>query len=63
VISFINTNNYSYQVKEDEVGRVCITHGREEENKQDLVRKPAEKRSVGRPRCRWEKIFKWILQE
>jgi len=28
-----------------------------------LVRKPEEKRPLGRPRCRWEDIIKMDLQE
>jgi hypothetical protein len=43
------------------MGRACTTHWKEEDSTQDFVRKPEEKRSVGRPRCRWEKIFKWML--
>jgi hypothetical protein len=27
------------------------------------VKKPVRKRSLGRPKYRWEDIFKWILKE
>jgi hypothetical protein len=32
----------------------CSTHGRDEKGMQNLVGKPEEKRSLGRPKCRWK---------
>jgi hypothetical protein len=56
--------NYSKQVKEDEMGRVCSTHGEEKKNAYRLsVVKPEGKRPLGRPRCRWVYNIKIDLRE
>jgi hypothetical protein len=43
--------------------RASSTHGGEERCVQGLVRKPEGKRSLGRPRCRWENSVTMDLQE
>jgi hypothetical protein len=42
-----------YQAKQDELGRVCNMHMRDEKHK-ILVQKPAGKRPLRRLRCKWE---------
>jgi hypothetical protein len=51
------------QVKKDEMGRVCTTNGEKRNAYRILVRKPEEKRPLGRPRCRWVGNFKMDLGE
>jgi hypothetical protein len=46
--------NSSDQVREDEVGRACISHGKEEECTQSCGVKARRKEPLGRPRSRWE---------
>jgi len=43
------------QIKEDEMGRACSTHKRDEECTQYFGWK------TWRPRCRWEDNIKWLL--
>jgi hypothetical protein len=45
------------EVKKDEMGGACNTHGRDEICIQILVRKPEGKSPLGRPRHRWEMIL------
>jgi hypothetical protein len=45
------------------VGRACCTHGRGEECVQDFDGKPGGKRSLGRPRRRWEDGIRMDLRE
>jgi hypothetical protein len=40
-------------MQEDEMGRVCSTHGQKKNTFMVLVRKREEKRPPGRPRRRW----------
>jgi hypothetical protein len=47
---------------ENEIGGACSTHGEESGVHRLLVGKPEGKRSLGRPRRRWEDI-KMDLQE
>jgi hypothetical protein len=51
--------------KEDEMGRTCNTHRREEEciRYGILVGKPEGKRPLGRPRRRWVDNIKMDLKE
>jgi hypothetical protein len=42
------------QMKEEEMGGTCNTHGRDEKCVQILVEKPKDKRPLGRPRLRWK---------
>jgi hypothetical protein len=61
-------NLYSYpdiirQVKANEVGRACGTHGRGEKAYKVLVGKPEGKRPLGRPRRRWEDGIRMDLRE
>jgi hypothetical protein len=51
------------QVKANEVGRACGTHGRGLKNVQDLVEKPEGKRSLGRPRRSLEDGIRIDLRE
>jgi hypothetical protein len=75
---FINKNNLSKngvldciyfiliqadQIKENEVGRTCGTHGRGEKVYKVLVGKPEGKIPLGRPRHRWEDGIRMELQE
>jgi hypothetical protein len=48
--------SYNEQVKEDEMGRACSTHGEKRNAYRILVGKPEEKRPIGRSRHRWEDI-------
>jgi hypothetical protein len=48
--NFYSPSDIIRQIKENEVGGACGTHGRGEEFVQDLVGKPERKRSIGRPR-------------
>jgi hypothetical protein len=45
------------------VGRACGTNGRGEKRVRVLVGKPEGKRSLGRPRRRWEDGIKMDLRE
>jgi hypothetical protein len=51
------------QIKENEVGRACGTHGRGEKRVQGLVGKPVGKRPLERPRRRCEDGIKMDLRE
>jgi hypothetical protein len=44
----------SPNVKEDEMGRACSPHGRDEKCRQNFGRKPERKRPLGRPRRKWK---------
>jgi hypothetical protein len=43
-----------HQVKEDDIGRACSTHGEMRNVYKILVRNPEVKRLLRRSRCRWE---------
>jgi hypothetical protein len=45
------------------MGRECSTNGEEKNAYRILGGKPERKRPLGRPRCRWEVMFKWILEK
>jgi hypothetical protein len=45
------------------MGRACSTNGGDEECTQILVRKPQEKKPLGRPRSRWVDNIKTDLRE
>jgi hypothetical protein len=49
--------HYADQIKANEVGRACGTHGKREIVYKVLVRKPEGKRPLGRPRRRYEIIM------
>jgi hypothetical protein len=51
------------QVKANEVGGACGTHGRGEKVYKVLVGKPEGKRPLGRPRRRWEDEVRMELRE
>jgi hypothetical protein len=51
------------QVKEDEIGRACSTHGEKRKSYSVLVGKPEGKRPLGRPRRRWEDNITMDLRE
>jgi hypothetical protein len=51
------------QVKANEVGGECGTHGRGEKVCKVLVGKPEGKRPLGRPRRRWEDGIRMYLRE
>jgi hypothetical protein len=53
------------QIKENEVGGTCGTHGRGEEcvGLQGFDGKPEGKRPLGRPRRRWENGIRMDLRE
>jgi hypothetical protein len=53
--------NYNDEVKENEMGRACRTHGAENEYRV-LLGKLEGKRPLGRPRHRWEDGIRWILE-
>jgi hypothetical protein len=55
--------NQNDQVKENEMGRVCSTNGREEEVCRILVGKPERKRPLGRPKRRLADNIKMDLRE
>jgi hypothetical protein len=48
-----NKINQNDQVKEDEMGRACSTHGKRNENS-----KAGSKEITRRPTCRWEDNIK-----
>jgi hypothetical protein len=50
--------NQNDQVKEDEMGRTCSTHGDKRNAYRVVVRKPEGKRPQGRIRHRWEDNIK-----
>jgi hypothetical protein len=54
---------YNDQIKEDEMGRACSTHGEKRNAYRILVGKPEEKISLGRPRRRWEDNIKTDFRE
>jgi hypothetical protein len=54
--------NSKDQVKEDEMGRACRTHGKRIAYRV-LVGKPERKRPLGRLRHRREDIIKWIWEK
>jgi hypothetical protein len=45
------------------MGRACSTNGGEEEKGSISVRKLEGKRSIGRPKCRWEDNIRMDLRE
>ena len=45
------------------MGMACSTYGGEERHMGGLVGKPEGKRSLGRPRCKWEDNIKMDPQE
>ena len=49
-------------MKEDELGRTCVTHDGERKFINGMVRKPEEKRPLGNPRRRSEYNIKMILE-
>jgi hypothetical protein len=51
------------QIKEDEVGRECGTYGKNRKAYRVPVGKTEENWPLGRPRSRWKKILKWILEK
>jgi hypothetical protein len=51
------------QVKEDEMGRECSTHGEKKNAYKILVGKSKGKRPLGRPRCRWVDNIKIDLRD
>jgi hypothetical protein len=50
-------------VKEDEMGRACITNGENRNAYRILVGKPEGKTQLGRPRRRWVDIIKINFRE
>jgi hypothetical protein len=50
--------NYNDQVKEDKVSRACSTHVEKRNAFRILVGKTEGKKTLGRPRCRWEDNIK-----
>jgi hypothetical protein len=51
------------QIKENEVGGTCGTHGGGEECVQGLDGKARRKEPLGGPRCRWEDVIRMDLRE
>jgi hypothetical protein len=49
--------NQNDQLKEDEVGKECSTHGEKRNSYRVLVRNPNGKSPLGRIRLRWEDNF------
>jgi hypothetical protein len=49
--------------KKNDMGWACSTYGRKKRCAQGLVGEPEEKRTLGRPRRRWEDNIKMDLQE
>jgi hypothetical protein len=49
------------QVKEDEIGEACSTHGTEETSMRSLMGYPGRKTSPGAVRCIWEYNIKTDL--
>jgi hypothetical protein len=43
--------------------RACRKHGEKLYAYRVLVRKPEENRPLGRPRCKWEQILRWISEK
>jgi hypothetical protein len=55
--------NQNDEVKEDEMGKACSTHGENRNAYRGLVRKPEGKIPLGTPRRRWENNIKMDLRE
>jgi hypothetical protein len=51
------------QVKKNEVGGTCGTHGRGEKSVQGFLGNPEGKRPLGRPRRMWEDVIQMDLRE
>jgi hypothetical protein len=51
------------EVKKTEMGRTCSTYGGRRGAYRVLVRKPEGRRSLGRPKRRWEDNIKMDLRE
>jgi hypothetical protein len=49
-------------MKNNEMGGACGTYGSSRGAYRVLVRRHEGKRSLGRPRCKWRKIFKLICK-
>jgi hypothetical protein len=62
LVLFVKYNS-SDQVKEDEVGSACISHGREEECIQTCGVKARRKEPLGTPRNRWEDNIEMHLRD
>jgi hypothetical protein len=52
-----------YQIKEDEMGEECGTHGKNRNAYRVLVGEREGKRPLGRPRHRWEDNIKVDIKE
>jgi hypothetical protein len=50
------------QIKEDDIGRVCRAHGRDEMCIKYSVGKSEEERPLGRPMCKWGDNIKMDLK-
>jgi len=53
----------SDKIKNNKMGWACGAYGEGRGVYRILVRKPEGKRSLGRPRCRWEDTIKMDLQK
>jgi hypothetical protein len=51
------------KIKEDEMGRLCSTHGRDEKSIQYFEWQTERKSPLGRPRRRWENNIRIDLTE
>jgi hypothetical protein len=56
-------NNYSDQVKENEMGRASGMNGEKRNAYRTLMRQPEGKKPLGRPRCNWVDNIKMDLKE
>jgi hypothetical protein len=63
-VQFLCLFDYNgYQIKENEIGGACSTDWRDEKCIKYFVGKSEEKRSLGRPRRRWEVNIRMHLRE
>lgn len=63
VIKYLLLLCYCGKTSKDENGVICGIHWGDEEGIRNLGRKPEWKRSLERPKCRWEGNIKSIVNK
>jgi hypothetical protein len=63
MIIHLTKNHSGDQIKKNEMGKACGMYGRQERCIQGFGGRPERKRSLGRPRYRWEDNINIDLKE
>jgi hypothetical protein len=62
-LSLWTTYYWDDQIKEDERGKACSTHGEMRHSYNIFVEKPEQKRPIGKVRQRWENNIKMYVRD